>query len=450
MAVCNAGDGSLTPFIAKYCTTLGFDMDMARTMSAQELICAMSEKLNEAVCFDNKTREMQEGVQAQMDAVQKTIVDTTTTLVDTYFESSEFNTDLDNRVDDAVEAQNLVQRVTDLETRNMVVIGDSFSDQSYLTGGTLWCSTVAQRLGCALRNYAVGGTGFFVGTSTFQQQITQAANDTAFDNNTVDWVFVYGGVNDFYNGNMSSSSTVNQTIANTLNSAVSKFPNARVVYLGSTCWASGFCGTVTLDSGAMPICELYFARQAQLAGISIAVLNLTGFWLGQQTLFGDNGHPSQTGHSRFAEAVLTGLNGSTAFMHGVDCGVVELATGQDANWSIVNGAYGINKARMTVTDRLIKVSYMFGLQPGTSVVGNARVVLPMNMQTVYSGNFTMLPSYWPAYAQTFNGGHASSNAAGQTGALAYFTQNNKVQYTVNLGSTAYDYYDVYDSFDILI
>lgn len=42
----NCFDGSLTPFVAKYCTTLGIDMDMARTMSGAELICAMSSKLN--------------------------------------------------------------------------------------------------------------------------------------------------------------------------------------------------------------------------------------------------------------------------------------------------------------------------------------------------------------------------------------------------------------------
>lgn len=42
-------DGSLTPFVAKYCTALGYDMDMMRTLSAQELICAMSEKLNKCV-----------------------------------------------------------------------------------------------------------------------------------------------------------------------------------------------------------------------------------------------------------------------------------------------------------------------------------------------------------------------------------------------------------------
>ena len=51
-------DGSLTPFVAKYCTALGYDMDMLRTMSAQELICAMGAKLNEVVGYCNCLRDV--------------------------------------------------------------------------------------------------------------------------------------------------------------------------------------------------------------------------------------------------------------------------------------------------------------------------------------------------------------------------------------------------------
>lgn len=73
-------DGSLTPFVAKYCTALAYDMDMLRTMSAQELICAMSEKLNEAVGFDNETREIANG---------------TDKYVKSYMGSDEWKNDLD-------------------------------------------------------------------------------------------------------------------------------------------------------------------------------------------------------------------------------------------------------------------------------------------------------------------------------------------------------------------
>lgn len=62
-------DGSLTPFVAKYCTALGYDMDMMRTMSGQEMICAMSEKLNEVVCFCNCLKDSINGLIEQYEEV---------------------------------------------------------------------------------------------------------------------------------------------------------------------------------------------------------------------------------------------------------------------------------------------------------------------------------------------------------------------------------------------
>lgn len=100
-------DGSLTPFVAKYCTALGYDMDMMRTMSAQELICAMSEKLNEAVCFDNETREMMEQVQEEWenvkDSVGPEIIDAVNEVVNEYLASDEFKSVVDESVSQAVD-----------------------------------------------------------------------------------------------------------------------------------------------------------------------------------------------------------------------------------------------------------------------------------------------------------------------------------------------------------
>lgn len=106
-------DGSLTPFVAKYCTELGYDMDMLRTMSAQELICAMSGKLNEAVCFDNETREMMEAVQEEwrtyeadltekVDAAIDKIPSQVTDEVNRYTSSAEFQEQLDATVEPVV------------------------------------------------------------------------------------------------------------------------------------------------------------------------------------------------------------------------------------------------------------------------------------------------------------------------------------------------------------
>lgn len=96
-------DGSLTPFVAKYCTVLGFDMDMLRTMSAQELICAMSEKLNEAVRFDNETRGLVNEQIPKIDAAIGKIPDQVDKKVDEYTSSAEFGGYIDGRIEPLVD-----------------------------------------------------------------------------------------------------------------------------------------------------------------------------------------------------------------------------------------------------------------------------------------------------------------------------------------------------------
>ena len=96
-------DGSLTPFVAKYCTALGYDMDMLRTMSAQELICAMSEKLNEAVCFDNETRDLVNEQIPKIEAAIDSVPDQVSQEVDEFTSSAEFQEQLDATVEPVVE-----------------------------------------------------------------------------------------------------------------------------------------------------------------------------------------------------------------------------------------------------------------------------------------------------------------------------------------------------------
>ena len=96
-------DGSLTPFVAKYCTALGYDMDMLRTMSAQELICAMSEKLNEAVCFDNATRDLVNEQIPKIEAAIESVPAQVSQAVDEFTSSAEFQEQLDATVEPVVE-----------------------------------------------------------------------------------------------------------------------------------------------------------------------------------------------------------------------------------------------------------------------------------------------------------------------------------------------------------
>lgn len=96
-------DGSLTPFVAKYCTALGFDLDMMRTMSAQELICAMSGKLNEAVCFDNETRDLVNEQIPKIEAAIESVPAQVSQAVDEFTSSDKFQKQLDATVEPVVE-----------------------------------------------------------------------------------------------------------------------------------------------------------------------------------------------------------------------------------------------------------------------------------------------------------------------------------------------------------
>lgn len=102
MGVCPTGDGSITPFVAKYCTALGFDLDMARTMSAQELICAMSAKLNEVIKATNDATAAVAAMEAEWENVKDTFAPKIQEAVNDYFAGSEFKALLKSTVDQQI------------------------------------------------------------------------------------------------------------------------------------------------------------------------------------------------------------------------------------------------------------------------------------------------------------------------------------------------------------
>lgn len=114
MAVSDELRTRVQPFVAKYGTRLKFDMHMFEELTDVELIYAMSAKINEAVCFDNETREMMEAVQEEwrtyeanltekVDAAIDKIPSQVTDEVNSYTSSDEFQEQLDATVEPVVE-----------------------------------------------------------------------------------------------------------------------------------------------------------------------------------------------------------------------------------------------------------------------------------------------------------------------------------------------------------
>lgn len=114
MAVSDELRTRVQPFVAKYGTRLKFDMHMFEELTDVELIYAMSAKINEAVCFDNETREMMEAVQEEwrtyeanltekVDAAIDKIPSQVSDEVNRYTSSAEFQEQLDATVEPVVE-----------------------------------------------------------------------------------------------------------------------------------------------------------------------------------------------------------------------------------------------------------------------------------------------------------------------------------------------------------
>lgn len=235
------------------------------------------------------------------------------------------NTDLDGidaRIDGindtlvGFDAQNTVKDYVDSKfsgKKDMVVVGDSFTSDYYVTDAELWYHPVADFLDCNGHNYSERGAGFTRaghGGNTFRALAEQAAADTAFDNANVAWVFVYGGLNDIDHAN---ADVAFSTDFNTFCSYVaSTFPNARLVVCGINAWQSGFSFYQTGNNFRGQIWyEQIMQRQSGFLsahGIFVSMCGALGFndaWYDS-----NNNHPNAAGQSALASWILSAMFGT--------------------------------------------------------------------------------------------------------------------------------------------
>ena len=108
----------------------------------------------------------------------------------------------------------------------LVAIGDSYFE-GYRTTAPATDSMVvvaSKMLGLTCRNFAVGGSGFITGSSTFSNQL-DTANAQITDKTRVKYVVIGGGRNDNWN-------TLTETnVKTTLEKAVALFPYSKIVFI---------------------------------------------------------------------------------------------------------------------------------------------------------------------------------------------------------------------------
>lgn len=187
----------------------------------------------------------------------------------------------------------------DLAAEYMVVIGDSYSDPTYVTGLTMWHETVAERFNLTGKCYAKAGTGYIASSPVFNDQITQAKNDGTFDNSQVKMVVIYGGRNDVDEG------LTKTAIDTAIENAVASFPNALIVVVGVNTWEH----MLFTDSSKNDVSATNLMQDSCYSHGVVFMSSL--WWLAEQSAYFNtgNGHPNQAGQTYIASRFLQSMLG---------------------------------------------------------------------------------------------------------------------------------------------
>ena len=118
---------------------------------------------------------------------------------------------------------------TELTTHTFAVIGDSWSAGS--VNGS-WVPELATEIGWNYVNKAQNGMGFVYGSNTFINQLTALNNDTTIDNDSIDIIIVFGGVNDWNHEHQTFDTPMKSAITNLYNYAKTNFPKSKFVICG--------------------------------------------------------------------------------------------------------------------------------------------------------------------------------------------------------------------------
>lgn len=193
---------------------------------------------------------------------------------------------------------------------DMVIIGDSFTSDYYVSDADLWYHPVADALGCTPHNYSERGSGFTRagnGGNTFKALAEAAAADNTFDNANVKWLFVYGGLNDIDHANADMAfGTDFNTFCNYVHTT---FPNAQFVVCGINAWKTGFS---FFQNGTNYRGQIFYEQTMKSQtgflnahGIFISMCGALGF--NSSWYDSNNNHPNSTGHKALANWILSAL-----------------------------------------------------------------------------------------------------------------------------------------------
>lgn len=201
----------------------------------------------------------------------------------------------------------LGNRITALESKKVLIIGDSWSDVNW-TQSTFnidcWCKNLGTYLNLGVENRAVTSAGFTIGANNtkFIDQLN-AATTTA---NELEYCIVIGGVNDII---QNPTGDFYAAVSAFINAFKTKYPNKMLYYFGIN-------GSIRPNSqnNSLHFNSMTSGKSIRywFAGNGFKVINL------QNALYGytmsayqaDNLHPSEFGHTILRRFILSHLSGN--------------------------------------------------------------------------------------------------------------------------------------------
>lgn len=268
--------------------------------------------------------------------------------------------DLHTQIDNTYQAaMSNTQSIAEINAPNHTIIfGDSWSDPNFTYAWPKYFRTKN-----TVHNYAKGGAGYVHSTGTpFLQQITQAKDDSSFENTKVDEIIIIFGANDY-----AENST--QVIANATNGFAevkTNWPTANVRVGWNFCFSQ--TATDTIYSTIRQV-----ATAALQAGLLFDWRIMELMMNGTNTQFyqTDNIHPNETG----AKVIAAYLSNESRGSANCYSNITSFLTPGNNPTGV--SAHNVNKSIAYISDGKISIHYTASFTT-TSEQKNA-IVLSMNI-----------------------------------------------------------------------
>lgn len=259
---------------------------------------------NEIDALDSKVGTLPEGETSVVEYIDGAVqtINTDLTDIDTTLAGFSPSTPVKPYIDAAV-----TQR-----RKKMLVIGDSLSGSTYVAANSRWCVLLAARLNADLYVFQANGAGFAepgVGSKTFNNLIADAHLSTQFNDEDIDYLFIFGGTNDISETMLPSA--VSGAFDDTLTAARGYFPNAKLYICSTTARYDHLKLVSTTRQGEVYQLKAWRNRPsfAATGAILLPLTFVLGFNENHYVGGSDHIHLNASGHQKVANAIWDMMNG---------------------------------------------------------------------------------------------------------------------------------------------